>query len=288
MIPSSDTAYETTAPALVPKSAVEHFRTSPLKKDLFVKYNGFSSTYPFAIGYAFFEADINVHAALDSLVNCTGTKPCDTKIDVVTITNDTVNFYQPGQEHIQKRGVRDWKWPVKGASGIGDGTSYGGNTKTYQKALVSYFEEKPYLDQGPNPPGTSGKLDPISAVEDQDDDGVWDNGEDMTGGTSGSLDRDKYVPGNYAKTLSTFDIDKDSLVELPVFSSYNDSRLSANEYTKKHVLKHTITHELGHAVGISASHTQNASCVMYQYSNNWSRDDKFSDAAKIQIQILNQ
>jgi hypothetical protein len=185
-------------------------------------------------------------------------------------------------------GIRYWTWDTKGVSGIGTSTAYGSGTKTYQKALNYYFTDKPYRDRTP---GTTGKLDPIIAVEDKDDDGVLDTGEDgsIGGGVAGSLDGDVYYSAftTSNKDLSPFDIDKNGKVELPVASNPNSINTDF-EYTKKQVLKHTITHELGHAVGAADdTHNSDASCLMYQYSNNWRRDGFFSNSAKARIQIHN-
>jgi hypothetical protein len=59
------------------------------------------------------------------------------------------------------------------------------------------------------------------------------------------------------------------------------------EYTKAQVVKHTISHEMGHAVGVPSTHTEDASCLMYKYSNNWSRDGYFGPVAKGYIKIHN-
>jgi hypothetical protein len=89
----------------------------------------------------------------------------------------------------------------------------------------------------------------------------------------------------YTYNLSAFDVNNNGLVELPVAGGCTDadcSNVNPNyEYTKQQVLKHTITHEMGHGVGAAtnSTHTTDAACVMYQYSNNWSRDNRFSNTA---------
>ena len=99
-----------------------------------------------------------------------------------------------------------------------------------------------------------------------------------------ALDGNDVLPGEYRSDLSTFDVDNDGKVELP---EVNDpASIDPNfEYTRAHVLKHTITHEMGHAVGMA--HNSDSTCLMYEYSNNWSRDHFFSDYAKSQMQIHN-
>ena len=96
---------------------------------------------------------------------------------------------------------------------------------------------------------------------------------------------DMVVLGNYSQQLTAFDINNDGLVELPIAGDPATIN-TAYEYTRAHVLKHTITHELGHAVGIP--HNQDTTCLMYEFTNNWSRDDVFSPAGKGYIQIHNQ
>jgi predicted Zn-dependent protease len=92
------------------------------------------------------------------------------------------------------------------------------------------------------------------------------------------------VPGSYNQQITAFDINNNGLVELPFTSDPNN--IDTNyEYTKPQVLKHTITHEMGHAVGMG--HNSDSTCVMYEYSNNWSRDGKFSSYAIGQMSIHN-
>jgi predicted Zn-dependent protease len=78
------------------------------------------------------------------------------------------------------------------------------------------------------------------------------------------------------------------LVELPFQGNPDDSDLSEFEYSRAQVLKHTITHELGHAVGVPATHTDDSDCLMFRSSNNWSRDDRFGEAALSYMVIYNQ
>jgi hypothetical protein len=291
---------------------VRHFRTSPLKKDLFVKYTNFTTDntadyykntdYPFVIGAAFFEADIIVHAvsSTDYTSNGLGSK----NIHVLNITNETAKSYGSGSSTADSYAYisrlkdaqnniipRAWKWATKGYSLTGSSSLYGSPT-TYQKALNFYFTNKPYVD-GQTWNGTSwvnkdGKLNPLNLVEDKNDNGTFNTGEDFSAGTTGGMDGDVYkTPVSFTQDLSPFDIDKNGEVELPVASDpYSIDR--DFEYKKKHVLKHTITHEMGHAVGVPSSHTTDSSCTMYQYSNNWSRDWKFGTSAKGYIQIHNR
>ena len=277
--------------AYVPQASPVHFRTKPFRKDLFVKYKGYTAEYPFAIGAAFFDAQIDVWVVDDAVF--TSQNLGDTKIDVLPVTNNTTGTYQNVDGHINKKGVRYWTWDTKGMSGIGNATAYGVNTTTYQKPLGYYFTDKPYMEgltwvTGGTWTAANGTLDALPVVEDRDDDGVIDTGEDtMPGGTTGSLDGDKYrTPVSYARNLSPFDINRNGLVELPVASS-SGSIVPGYEYTKAQVVKHTVTHEMGHAVGVPSTHTEDAGCLMYKYSNNWSRDGYFGPATKGYIKIHN-
>jgi hypothetical protein len=289
LVESTNPDYKT--PAYVPdldatnNQKTKHFRTDPLlRKDLFLTYTGYTkgytSEFPFAIGAAFQEAGIDVWALDASFSANLGSN----NIHVAGIVHNTSTNYGSENGRINKRGIRDWTWDTKGVSGIGTATAYGSGTKTYQKALNYYFTDRPYRDRTP---GTTGQLDPLSGVEDKDDDGVKDSLEDANG--SGALDGDLYYSSftTANKDLSAFDIDKNGKVELPVAGKVSAINPD-HEYTKKQVLKHTITHELGHAVGAAdATHNSDPSCLMYQYSNNWSRDGFFSNSAKAKIQIHN-
>jgi len=301
--------YQTTA--YVPQGTANHFRTKPLRKDLFVKvrnydfnigdtdtgYDALNNDCPFAVGAAFYNAGIDVHAvSLNNLPSFMGavsdTTAWEVNIDVGLVTNMLPPaVYSTSDGNIDKKGERDWEWDTKGWSNIGNSTTYGTDTKSYQLPLDNYFRQRPYLNDG----GTL-YLDPINhtSVEDKNDNGLLDSGEDAN--SSNLLNGDRYtLPVNYGYPYSgadwgarhtSFDVDRDSKVELPVIS---DPALATSgyqyEYTKAQVLKHTITHEMGHMVG--ADHTTVSACVMRDVSSNWSRDDSFSDSAKTAIRIHN-
>ena len=129
-------------------------------------------------------------------------------------------------------------------------------------------------------------MDPISNVEDKNDNGINDASGSTyeTGCSTCPFKSDVLVAGSYNQQLTAFDINNNALVELPMASDPNN--IDTNyEYTRAQVLKHTITHEMGHAVGMS--HNSDSTCVMYMYSNNWSRDGRFSNTAVGQIRIHN-
>jgi Tol biopolymer transport system component len=303
---TGDGRYKTDA--LVFKGTVRHFRTHPLRKDLFVMFTGYDAyngsdpavvmsgtqptgrpKLPFAIGKAFANAGIDVWA-IDSAM-LTNMHLGTTNIDVVTVRNETVNPYPFTDGHLNKRGVRDWSWDTKGDTApLGTATLYGSST-TYQLSLNYYFEDRPYKDGTAG--GLAGQLDPISStsVKDKNDNSTDDkvsNKYESTGTNTANatlFTGDMVVLGAYDKALSAFDINNNGLVELPIAGDPGSIN-TAFEYSRAHVLKHTITHELGHAVGIP--HNQDTTCLMYEFSNDWSRDAAFKAAAKGYIQIHNQ
>ncbi|MFC1844356.1 MopE-related protein, partial [Thermodesulfobacteriota bacterium] len=313
----------------------DHFRTDPTRKDLFMQFyqydyvrydettNTFTREYeqagcdgnpvtastfldncPFAVGVAYDNIGIDIHAySLDAPPQ--GTYPDTENIDVVLVWNkfDPYSSDDNTKRRPASETPRDWVWAVKGYSGTGDATSYG-SIYTYQKALDNYFGQRPYYDKNTLVNGGSGlewdatpnnQLDKLSSVEDQNDNGEWDTGEDRIypGGTADSLDGDYVVEvetaSNYVQQLTVFDINNNGMVEHPLQG--DPETVSADyQYMKAHALKHTITHEIGHAVGIE-SHTSDTTCIMNEPSVNWSRDHHFSDnvaVAKELIQIHNE
>ena len=110
--------------AFVPLGVVRHFRTDPNRKDLFVKYIGYdpynpSNTdgnySPFAIGAAFDNAAIDVHALDSALAVGLG----ENNIDVLLVTNDLVDPYGNDDGHINWVTQRYFTSDTKGHSGIG-------------------------------------------------------------------------------------------------------------------------------------------------------------------------
>jgi len=282
----------------IPQGTAAHFRTNPTRKNVFVKYSGFSAANPFALGTALSAVGIDVHV-LDLAV--TPIPPAE-NITPVLVRNLFTSF---GLEdgHINKRGVRDWSWDTKGSASIGTGSGPG-IASLYQVPLDFYMDanlrDRPYRDG--NRDGITGRndrLDPIAAVEDANDNGVGP--ESIKGKSEDSLvinailDNDVYVAGRFDQHLSPFDIDNNGFVELPVASNPVSCTapntpvgcIDRNfEYTKAHVLKHSITHELVHALG--ALHDADANSLMYEYSTSWSRDGNLSTVAKSQIIVINQ
>ena len=97
---------------------------------------------------------------------------------------------------------------------------------------------------------------------------------------------------NNINGLNPFDINNDGYVELPFSidpmgnNQENQQDQYGQPYTKARVLKHTVTHEIGHAMG-DVSHTTDPNCVMYEWSNNWRRDDYISDEFRAKLKVHN-
>jgi len=276
--------YQTTA--FVPAAGgPTHVRLNPLRKDLFVRYVGFESsdcTCPFAIGSAFEAIGIDVHA----LSAAATPQPGESKLDVGVVTNDRVNVYGFEDGHINKRAVRDWSWDTKGSSGVGDGLLYGSGTVHYEMAHGNYFGERPYRDGGGSIPANQ-KLDPIGTTtsEDANDNALTDRREDANG--NGQLDGDLVVLNSFSLQESPFDINHNGRVELTSPLPTNPALIQPDvESTPAQVRKHTITHELGHMIGMQ--HNQDATGLMYQYTNTWRRDGIFTADSIAQAQIHNQ
>jgi hypothetical protein len=282
-----------TTDAYLPDAAASFFRTDPVsEKDVFVSHTGYGAAscakcVDFALGTAFANNGIAMHAVDASEVSGLG----DAEIQVLEVTNELVYSYQNAGEDITKEGIRDWNWATKGKSGSGSGGVYGAGTTTYQLSLDAYFEQKPYRDGDPHGCMTAnGVLDPLSLVqiEDDNDNGVPDQHhgyyEPEKACDPTELDGDLFIVGTRNQELTTFDVNKNDLVELPVVGSAGDI-VPSEEYTKDQVQKHTLTHEIGHSLG--ASHSNSSGCVMYKKSTNWRRDGTFSSTALGQMQVNN-
>ena len=227
----------------------------------------------------------------------------------MSITHELNNTFLGEDANIYRRSVRDWTFKTLGMSGFGNITTYG-SALTFKKVFEAYFSNKPYKDHTTLRASSSslrdgpwdqpdGKLNSIARVEDANDNGKKDGGEDKSG--NGLIDGDYPVPAgsppgppwNYNQLLSPFNINNNyyngdpdrPVLELPVASN-PDTVNAANEFTREQVLKHVITHEIGHAAGVTFENAD-STCVMYQYSNNWARDGHFSTDAAALIRIHN-
>jgi hypothetical protein len=330
--------YQTDAlvPDLNPNGTIKisHFRANPNRKDLFVKYDGYSGDYPFAIGTAYANQGIDVYA-VDKTTATTffgGVGRGERKIDVLSITHDLTGTFGGEDPNLYRRSVRDWTFKTLGLSGFGNATTYGSST-TYKRVLDAYFSNRPYKDGSTLPTGytvsnapstwnaPNGKLDLITKVENTSDDGRKGGGQDKN--NNGILDGDYPVGPNstssagppwvYTQDLSPFNINNKyiqvcagtniicdantvcpsgcnndpnrPLLELPVQSD-PDNVNPAFKFSREQVLKHVITHEIGHGVGVNIENAD-STCVMYQYSNNWIRDNHFSSGAAALSRIHN-
>jgi hypothetical protein len=291
-----NSTYNTVAyvPAVLPQGAAVHMRTNPQRRDLFVKFADYTAADPFALGEAFYKAGIDVHALGESVV------AGENNIDVAAVTY-AVETYGSESGHTKKRGVRDWGFATLGFStwGTDPNLSYGSRCKVYKPAIDYYFSDRPYRDYTTLKAGgnmrnqsdwiaANGKFDPIAVVEDKNDNGSNDKKEDKSG--DGILDGDRCMPGtveqwDYNQHFSSFDVDNDLKVELPVVSSEADVNV-AYEYSRDQIIKHVTTHELGHNVGINL-HTSDALCLMFNTSTNFVRDNFFSPEATELIRIHN-
>ena len=288
-------------------------RLNPSKKDLFVQGGGFGGTFePFSWGDAFSEAGLDVH--LFSGIEGTDDRNIDLLVVLAVPTDyqywvDGGHIYRRGDPYVS--GVRDWTFDTPGYSEKGT-TSYGSFCFVYKKAINNYFNDKPYKDHNTwvrdgqwdtNYYG-NGKLDPIvpERVEDIDDDGQYPLPTNEKDGNTNAPydDEDDEFDGDYPvksgsfwdynQQLSPMDIDHDDLVELPSRAKVSDI-LTSDEYTKTQVVRHVTTHEMGHAVGIhgeeEGGHCDNETCLMYQWTNNWSRDGHLCSHCRAMILIHN-
>jgi hypothetical protein len=269
-------------------------RLNPDRKDLFVQGIGFGGAdFPvFSYGTAFNEAAIDVHEFLGAV----GTD--DRNIDVLVETC----LDQGG--HIYRIGVQNWSWSQKGQSSVGTITAYGA-PEINKKACNFYFTDKPYKDGKTwsavgqwNAP-KNGVLDPVTKVEDSNDNGELDANERDGATLPPPDDGDNELDGDYVvatsgggwdwnQDLNPCDINNNGKVEL----GYNIAMPvnAGDEYSKEQVVRHTATHEIGHAVGIRGmidGHCDDQTCLMYRIPNNWKRDGHFCNDCRSRIKIHN-
>lgn len=283
---------------------VELIRTHPARRDLFVRFVGFGQEYPFALGAAFYNQGIDVHALAATKI--TGAD-FDMEYNIDTTTVELVSATYAGEDgHIYRRNEDDWSFKTLGY-GTWDnedpGVAYGSKCRVYKQTLDQFFTEKTHEDgetlkAGGDmrkltdwEEGSNGKLDSLSVREDASDNGVLDGGEDKT--RDGNIQGDRPVPGIadldfnnyidewiYNSDLSPFDRNKDGLMELPVGDTIQ-------QYHRWQVIKHVATHELGHNTGID-HHSLDDQCVMYDKTNNFLRDGFFNPDFAALIRIHNQ
>ena len=304
-----------------------HFRTNPLKPDLFVKfknydvYSGFSSGIfsvttqvcvdvdpnmpdcPFALGDAFDNAGVDVHVlSLDDRPSFMGGDelPWQNNIQVVTVTNNLTGTYGGTDGNINKTGIRDWNWDTKGWSGvgcwIGEEFVYGIGTKTYQLPLANYFKQTPYKEDF-SLTGCAAEPHPIQldrvdgdCVQDHNDNGINDkiSGKWEAGCETCAFKGDiVLMPITYAKNYGAQDCDNDGRVELPLVS--DPSGPASNTYPYEYTKAQVLKHTITHEIGHSVGMIHNAcsTCLMYEFSNDWVRDGAFTPTEKAQMNIIN-
>ena len=264
-------------------------RLNPTRKDLFVQGQGFGGGFVFAWGNAFSEAQIEVHEFQGTALR---------GIDLLSVSLlDAGGHIHHEQEPPEV--PRFWLFDTTGQSPPSDDFEHQyGVAQINRKAIDYYLNDKPYMDGSTwtaagtwgGPP--NGVLDPLSKVEDANDNGELDTGGDTYDETDGAtkspeddgdadLDGDHWVVGAFDRDFNPNDIDADGEVEL-----------EGAEYEKGDVVRNTVTHEMGHAVGIihagpTAPHCDDETCVMYNCTNSWTTDNHFCNACRALIRIHN-
>jgi len=308
--------------AYIPADVGDHFRTNPTRRDLFIQYYGFEPytetddlTAPFALGEAFMDMgdqSLDVHVVDGSNPQSGLDTPVALNLDSVFISLNTTDVYLYDNVYLHTRwypptgvpggdeDMRSWNIPVFGFSNIGNATAYGSATRLYKRAILNYFDDKPYHEDINAPTISLNKLDRLDcpggdpgcgAVNDRDDDSIQDTGEspiteyDLR---TEVMDYDNEI--GYDHELSAMDIDSDMRVELPrdyLPANLDENSIDSDEYTFKQVIKHVVTHEIGHAIGLSGAHHEypDLNCNV---SIDWKRDDWIHQDAWDEIRIHNQ
>ena len=180
----------------LPAGAYGHTRLNPERPTLFVKYGNFDASYPFALGEALNEANIEVFV-YD--LGSASAVPGEMHIDVVTMTLRDSSFgFEDGRVY-KRSGIRDFSYSTLGNCGLGDGETYGGNCFLFKPALTNLFGDRMYRDGdalGPDP-NDNNQLDSpsLDATEDNNDNAVDDAARARTsrGMRDTSLDGDFYI-----------------------------------------------------------------------------------------------
>ena len=262
----------------------------------------------FQVGLAFERVGVRVHNVSASfavgrqLPRFSMRTPTQAILDMATVNyNGTGCSGGESCDKIAKAGVRQWNFRTLAQSNYGSAIAYGASVNIFKRALDSYQFARPYEHRTNDPfavltaPDGTPMLAPLDRVGDSSSTGA-DNGiVDATEKTFGGLlTGDTYIQGAFDRQLSPLDVNSDGCVELPTVTDPtplprcdpNADSAAAPQATKQQLVRFLITHELGHNVGVNL-HTTVATCVMYQYSINWTRD-QFSPQAADLIQIHNK
>jgi hypothetical protein len=279
-----------------------HKRLNPARKNLFVCGLGFPPGL-FSIGTAFANAGVDVFTT--EAITATLDQIDDANLSLLIVQSDDTGWSAGDKNsgHIRRAGIRLWDIPVLGESYFAytDANNvfhYGQPTTIFTLSMFNYRDDHPYLDHSSEEYHHTGMLDPLDAVEDTNDDGVKDKKEDTN--RNGILDGDRVETDistwRIDGKLNPFNIDDDEYIELPQNTGDPTQVPAADEYDMADVYEHVITHEVGHAVGMGAGdpnlvdnygHCFDQTCVMYLYSINWKRADKFCPYHQGQIHVDN-
>jgi len=305
-IAATDTPIYQTA-AYVPLGDAGHFRTNPTRKDLFIMYSSKFDAFthvnnqetPFALGEAYANMGIDVHAVdyPNSVVYPQSpTSNVTFKLHYVYISANQTGSYSETTVHVvhdeASGDMRQGDFSTMGYSNEGVPTDYGSATKIYNRAVVNYFNDKPYFEDTVDPISEY-MLDPLGSVNDRNDNGKEDDGYgDITVHDYWDINMYYGSESTFDHDLTIFDVDNDGFMDRPrdnYTSPLNRFTLDPGESTFKQVVKHLITHEIGHAVGLSEGHNALLPASLnFDGTVDWRRDNNIHPDARGQILIHNQ
>jgi hypothetical protein len=284
-------------------------RLSPYQKDLFVTSYDEADFAQLLYGRAYEEAWIMVHKFTGS-----DRRGIDVlQVDVTAGTPPNAFFTTPLETdrdgHLNKLHTptteRDWRADWLGGSYTDSQSGEYAMPLVFDKCIDAYFHEKSYVDGttlanfGAAPAdwewsgAPNGQLDNQVAVEDRNDNGSlqsWEDDDTSSGGWNFPDNGDGGLDGDYLGTAvrALAFISRAWTGDLSVFDFDNDGRveLGANDYTLARVTLHVLTHEMGHALGIRA-HCQDSTCLMYEATLNWDRQDHLCPRCQGLLRIHN-